>query len=514
MHILRNLIRALRPPRAAPPAPDSAAAWYERANTLLREDRLDDAAGAYRRVLERDPRHRDAQFNLATTLIAQGRSTQAESVLRQMIEHGQAAADVLQNLGVTLAAQQRHAEAEECFRQAVATSAPSAALFKDLAFALYFQSRFTEAMAALERACALAPRNADVQRDFANMLYQHGDFGRARSYFRAALELAPLDRDSASRLGSIDLLEGNIQAGWPGYRLLMREALIAQNGGIDIAGTVCADLTGQTVLLLGEQGIGDELIFLRYVPALKRRGATVHYRAESAIAAVLASRPTVIDAIHTLADPLPQRDCTLLIGDLPQLLEASAVPPAIPLHADPARAAAMRERLAACGEPPYIGVTWRAGLAAPPLAHLPPSLAKHIPLPPLANALRGTPGTRIILQRHVEPAEIVELSGLLAHPVHDFSSASEDLEDLLALLSLLDDYVGVSNTNMHLLASLGRRARVLVPCPPDWRWMAAGKRSPWFPGFTIYRQNGDGDWSAAMRELQRDMTAGVAGKPL
>jgi len=55
------------------------------------------------------------------------------------------------------------------------------------------------------------------------------------------------------------------------------------------------------------------------------------------------------------------------------------------------------------------------------------------------------------------------------------------------------------------MASLGKTARVLMPCPPDWRWLASGKESPWFPGFVIYRQNSDGDWSAALQELQRDL---------
>ena len=59
---------------------------------------------------------------------------------------------------------------------------------------------------------------------------------------------------------------------------------------------------------------------------------------------------------------------------------------------------------------------------------------------------------------------------------------------MLALLALLDDYVGVSNTNMHLRAGVNRTAKVLVPAPPEWRWMAEGKESPWFPGFTVYRQ--------------------------
>jgi hypothetical protein len=61
---------------------------------------------------------------------------------------------------------------------------------------------------------------------------------------------------------------------------------------------------------------------------------------------------------------------------------------------------------------------------------------------------------------------------------------------------------------MHLRAGLGRAARVLVPCPPEWRWMARGGASPWFPGFCLYRQRGDGDWDGALAALRRDLERG------
>jgi hypothetical protein len=87
------------------------------------------------------------------------------------------------------------------------------------------------------------------------------------------------------------------------------------------------------------------------------------------------------------------------------------------------------------------------------------------------------------------------------------TALNEDLEAMLALLALIDDYIGVSNTNMHLRAGVGKTARVLVPCPPEWRWMAQGEMSPWFPGFRIYRQKNDGDWSTALNELRSDISA-------
>jgi len=74
------------------------------------------------------------------------------------------------------------------------------------------------------------------------------------------------------------------------------------------------------------------------------------------------------------------------------------------------------------------------------------------------------------------------------------------------LLDVLDEYVGVSNANMHLIAGLGKTARVLIPVPGEWRWMASGDQSPWFPGLALYRQAITGDWGQALAVLSRDIS--------
>jgi len=103
--------------------------------------------------------------------------------------------------------------------------------------------------------------------------------------------------------------------------------------------------------------------------------------------------------------------------------------------------------------------------------------------------------------------ELEFLTGRLGDQLKDFTVYSDDLEDMLALVTLLDDYVGVSNTNMHLRAAAAKPARVLVTHPGEYRWMAAGAQSPWFPDFKLYRQNIDGNWQHAFDVLAADLKA-------
>ena len=117
-------------------------------------------------------------------------------------------------------------------------------------------------------------------------------------------------------------------------------------------------------------------------------------------------------------------------------------------------------------------------------------------------------GTLIALQRNPQSGEIERLAASAHRPVHDLSPLNEDLEAMLALLALIDDYVGVSNTNMHLRAGLGRSARVLVPFPSEWRWTFNKERSPWFPEFPLYREDRKSGWAAALRRLSADLESG------
>jgi hypothetical protein len=112
----------------------------------------------------------------------------------------------------------------------------------------------------------------------------------------------------------------------------------------------------------------------------------------------------------------------------------------------------------------------------------------------LGRRLRERRATWISVQRLPAPGERESLAEALGAPVHDASYANDDLEEILALICAVDDYVGVSNTNVHLRAGAGAPMHVLVPHPPEWRWGLAGERSPWFPMATVERQLPDGRW--------------------
>jgi hypothetical protein len=336
-------------------------------------------------------------------------------------------------------------------------------------------------------------------------------------------------------LGGLLLAAGQMADGWRRYSLRRDAEWRRKLPDLKLSSDLPSALAGKHICVHWEQGLGDEIFFLRWARELNLRGARVSYRATDKIRGLLRSAD-FIDELLAKQAPLPKADASILLGDLPLALTAlpssqlprgslepakSALPPfaqrvaiffpALPLSIrlmpNAARVRELGERLSALGEPPYIGVTWRSGTPFAEQTGQDWSLFKEIPLEKLARALGPVSGTVISIQRKPKVTENSLLAGRLGKPVHDLSKLNADLEDMLALLALLDDYVGVSNTNTHLRAAVGRTARVLVPRPVEWRWRSTGDESPWFPGFRIYRQGPDGNWEMTLERLRGDLLA-------
>ena len=325
------------------------------------------------------------------------------------------------------------------------------------------------------------------------MCRRAGDLAGAETWFARALAIAPDHVDANAGLANCHLATGRYRTGWRYY--LQRDS-VRHVAAQFCRGELPADLADRHVLVVADQGLGDEIFFLRFAAALRARGATLSYRPEPRLAPILA-RTNVVDRVLP-PDAATDAHYVVVVGDLPCLLgmtDGDTPPPSIDLVPDPARVSALEARLEAFGPRPWIGVTWRAGTAN---RHR--LLFKEAPADGLADALPAD-ASIVAVQRGAEPGEIAAFADRLGRPVLDLSSANDDIEDLLALSGLLDVYVAVSNTMVHMRAGRGGTTHVLTPSPAEFRWMADGDESPWFPGSPVYRQAPDGDWTAAYGRL-------------
>jgi hypothetical protein len=312
------------------------------------------------------------------------------------------------------------------------------------------------------------------------------------------LERHPRAAAVHAELGRLLLANGRFVEGWREY---------AWRHGVPPANF--PDCGGKRVLLLPDQGLGDHLFFLRFVGALRQRAAHVAFACPDKLFELLKLNPPA-DELCPREARADGFDLSLQIGDLPRLLNAQDTPPPVAISAAPERVAYWRERLSRLGPPPYLGVTWRAGarLESRPefAARGEDPLQKEVDIAALASTLRAWRGSVLALQRLPLEGEVTAFGRALGRVCHDLCAVNDDLADMAALLNIVDEYVGVSNTNVHVRAGLGMRGRVLVPFPPEFRWMSDGDESPWFPGFRIYRQASSGDWHRPLADVSGHIT--------
>jgi tetratricopeptide (TPR) repeat protein len=535
--------------RALERRPDHPDAWYCLGLVRFKQQRLEEAASALERAAALSPARAEARRQAALAhrqlglgLAGSGKFSEAAGRFFAARACGLEDAELLNNLGYALLRVGRLEEAGQALGLAIQRDRNLAAARNNLGAVQHARGELAAAMASYEAALAIDPRLADARVNLALAHFRLGDRERARREAESARGLDARTSEASKNLGQLFRELGELEAalalfrqavadepgnvrsqlslatallergewreGWEHYRWrTTRSAHPAIRSGTihPVEEQLPEDLRDRRFTLFDEQGLGDVLFFLRFAPALRARGATLAFQGDARLIPLLEPSGLFEAMLPRDAPPDPAREI-LLVPDLPWLLDASRsdpVPPPFALRAAPERLEQARGTLAALGPRPWIGLTWRAGIASTGdwITHL----FKLVSPERLGEALRELPGTLVSVQRGPEPGETERIAQAAGRPVHDLCAANDDLQEVTAVLAALDRYVGVSSTNMHIRAGLGSSAEVLVPFPPEWRWMAEGSRSPWFPGLNVLRESPSGGWSSALEDLRRSL---------
>jgi predicted Zn-dependent protease len=486
--ILRKLVRLDR---------DSPRPQLMLAYALWQANERDGAIQALRRLIERLPANADAWFNLGNFYRAERRLDEALRAFRRaaQLQPGNPAAHV--NIAYALVQAARFEDAEAQVRSALQSFPAEPDLLVNLAQIERATHRLCEAVATLDRCVALAPRHPGYRVTRALARLELGDQDAALGELDGVVRDHPGFADAHFARAQLLLSRREYAAGWRDYLWRSERArwLAGEGRPFTTATPSLEMLRGKPAVVCGEQGLGDALFFLRFASRLADIAGSIHLEVDARLRELLPaqwlSRPGA-NAVRVLA------------GDLPVIAGGEPLP-SLALLPDPDRVAHARARLARCGPPPYVGMTWQGGLRWEQMAEPGASLFKRVAPQSLGKSLGRCRATLVSMQRGSLPQDLAALAAAAGRPVHDFSDVNEDLPAALAVLSLLDDYVAVSNTNVHLNDALGRRSRVLVTQPAEWRWCIEGERSPWLTHAVLYRQGADGAWDPALARLEEDL---------
>jgi Flp pilus assembly protein TadD len=515
-----------------------AAASYAQGVAAFNAGDFAAAERIFKAIVAQHPRAHEVWNALCLVALRAAAPDIAADRARCALELDRTNVDYLNNLGIACGELGQFDAAEDAFRRALEIKPTYVEAHYNLGKVLHKQGKLIESLKEYQRAYAIDPKPARTQLGLAQMYQVHGQPERALRVLRAAgaaenphvliqaymecladiegpeaalfwlrglLAPDPERRITLGPLAQILLSLGQWREGWKYHSLYWRAC--REPGHVPSFAPLPSRLDGKQILLGADQGLGDILFFLRFAAELHARGASIFLECPPRLRALLTDREIVTLVAEDAAEE-GSWDERIWLSDLPALLELEATPPAFGLRVEEALRLRTRDHLARLGPPPYLGLTWRAGIDVLRNREFGANrdvISKEVPPQLLGHAIRGFPGTLVSLQRGPTAAELDAIRGAAAAPVHDLSPANDDLREVLAVLAELNEYVAVSNTNIHLLAGLRRAARVLVPHPPEWRWMRRDGPSDWFPDFPVYRQSHTRDWTEPLAHLRNDL---------
>ncbi|HEY2134649.1 MAG TPA: tetratricopeptide repeat protein [Xanthobacteraceae bacterium] len=493
--------------RAASLAPDRADCRHTLGFIRKAMGRPAEAEAAFREAVALDPGLAEAHYQLANLLRETQRFAESEASYRRVLALHPRHHQAHNNLGAALGELARFEEAGEHFRRAAEIKPDYAEAYANLAHALRATGRAEDAEAAGRRAIMLAPGFATAHLNLGLALQDLGRLDEALACFDRASHCQPGYPKAVVCEGMLHLLRGDLAAGWEKYEARWR---IGDLPPRDFAQPQWRGepLGGRTILLHAEQGYGDAIQFLRYVPQVIARGGKVVVEIQQPLVGLAARIPGI--AVVARGEPLPGFDvhCPLLSLPLAFGTTLDSIPAAMPyLSAAPDRATAWRARIG--GAPGLkVGLAW-AGSAV----HR-NDRNRSIPLDRLAPVLAVEGVTWFSLQAGPRAAD---LAGREGNGITDLAAELVDFGETAAAIAALDLVICADTAVAHLAGALGKPVWVMLPFAPDWRWLMERTDTPWYPSMRLFRQTRAGDWDGVARHVrgalaQRTTSPAVAGR--
>ncbi|MFN7959479.1 MAG: tetratricopeptide repeat protein [Holophagaceae bacterium] len=510
---------------------------------LMRRDQLDGCERHLRQVLEAAPDRLDAQLFLAECLLNKKNPEGAELVLKAIPPGGardgayallkRRHAELWTILGLAFLEVQKFSRAEEACRAALRIEPSNLMAQANLGsiqmaqghlveaerlFQLHLSEHPTDENARLllitclarkgdlalmdqeiEKVLQQEPTNFVVHKSLSGTYYTLGRWDAYRAEITRFRAVDPASAYLDYEQSFVDLLFGDMRQGWQHFeaRLKIPKELRLKKRSFQQPAWQGEPFEGKTILLWAEQGLGDTLMFLRYVPLVKALGGRVIVEAQPPLMDVAATCPGA-DIIIPKGAPWVPFDLQASLMSLPCLFgtELATVPAEVPYLGVPENVPhgpALQECLDRAGERTRIGLVWA-----------------------------GSPGHGRDFERSLPVAFLEPLASLPGVAWFSFQVGNQDvppLPDLTVLTPLLGDFsdtafalnamdllITVDTSVAHLAGAMGIPTLLLLSYQPDYRWMLERTDSPWYPTMRLYRQPAYGDWGSVIRQVIEDLT--------
>jgi len=486
--------------------PNYAEAHNNLGNALRDKGQLDEAIAACRQAIALNPNLPQAHNNLGGALKDQGQLDGAIAAFRNALALNPNLPEAHSNLGNALRDKGQLDEAVAACRQAIALRPNYAEAHNNLGNALKDKGQLDEAVAAFRQALALDPNLPEAHSNVGIVQRDEGRLDEAIVAFRRAIALNPNLAEAHNNLSMALLGRGDFQQGWEEYEWRWKwkdfpspARNFAQprwDGG---------PLEDRTLLLHTEQGFGDAIQFIRYLPLVAQRGGRIIIECQAELQRLFQTIGRC--QIVVRGQPLPGFDLHCPLLSLPRVFGTNLgnIPQDVPyLHADVEEAARWQHRLAGYSPFVKVGLAW-AG--SPTYKNDRNRSIKLARLAPLGQA----PGARFFsLQKGEAAAEAkTPPPGM---ELIDWTEELKDFADTAAFLANLDLVIAADTAVVHLGGAMAKPVWALLPFASDWRWLLDRADSPWYPTIRLFRQETPGDWDGVIGRVAGEISRYKSGR--
>ncbi|MGB0930682.1 MAG: tetratricopeptide repeat protein [Chitinophagales bacterium] len=434
-----------------------------------------------------------------------GEIHKAVKALQQSIKKDNKTAQSFLLLGIAQRRLKEYSKAIAAFRQALKLEPKTIDAIYNLGITLDDAQNYESAIDVLEKGLDIAPKDTDLLNAIAGASVSAGYTEDAVEYYRQAIDLEPNFAPFQYNLSQVLLQIGEWAEGWKLFdsRLAFRNQSL--NPKTDASFWKGENLEGKSVLVWNEQGFGDSLQFVRYIPLLKQKGAKVYLRIQPALKRLMEHNFEEIEAVFTPKEDLPTTDFQIPIMSLPQFfgkypitLQESIVKvfPSIETNLKSNfknQISKIQPKLS------KVGIVWSGNPNHPD------------------DQKRSIPArfySRLLKLKNFEwySLQMGRASNDLKHPqLTDLTSSIEDFADTAVQIEALDLVISVDTAVAHLAGSMNKKVWLLLDYAPDWRWGMEEAETNWYSSMQIFRQSKVGDWNGVMNKVLKELKREVAG---
>jgi tetratricopeptide (TPR) repeat protein len=445
----------------------SDSSFYNYGTILKRRARPTQAIEQFDRAIKLNPKHVKAWSNRGACYAEIGQYDRAITEFDKSIEIDPSYFDAYYNKGNALSALDKPEEACAAFDKALSLNSASAEAHNNRGMALQELKRLEESLASYNKAIAL---KSD---------YAYARWNRGLNYLLSG----------AFENGWRDYEQRPLKRGGSGRRAFLKPLWI---GGEAIS--------GKTILVHSEQGLGDTIQFCRYVTLLSDLGARVLFAPQKPLQALMGTIDDRVEIVDVEDEALAfDFYCPLLSLPLAFKTTFETVPGKAPyLRVEPDRIRHWADRIG--GDGLKIAVCWQSGAAKP-------DPGRSFPLAELFE-ISQIPGVRLIgIHKGDGLAQLQGLpEGMRVETLGEaFDGGDDAFLDTAAVMKICDLVITSDTAVAHLAGALAAPTWVALKHVPDWRWMLDRSDSPWSPTMRLFRQSTRGDWKSVFGEINKEL---------